>query len=247
MSDIQIFVNPEFGIIRAIEKDGQPWFVGKDTADKLGYSNTSDALIRHVDNDDKAEVVIHDGSQNRNMTIINESGLYSLVLSSKLPTAKKFKKWVTSDVLPSIRKHGAYMTDNTIEKALTDPDFLIKLATNLKEEKAARVEAESKVKVLEPKAQFYDDVAGSKDAIEMGNVAKVLAVKGYGRNNLFEFLRNENVLNKDNIPYQRFVDAGYFRTIEQKYNGGDGSIKINIKTLVYQKGVDYIRKLIVSV
>ena len=108
MNDLQIFKNKEFGNIRIIEKDGEPWFVGKDIAEALGYQNTRDALNKHTDSGDKADVAIHDGSQNRNMTIINESGLYSLVLSSKLPSAKQFKRWVTSEVLPAIRKTGSY-------------------------------------------------------------------------------------------------------------------------------------------
>ena len=126
---IQIFKNEQFGQVRVITKDGEPWFVGKDIAERLGYVNTRDALSKHVDLEDKSDVAIHDGSQNRTMTIINESGLYSLVLGSKLPTAKKFKKWVTSDVLPSIRKHGMYATDELIN----NPDLLIAAATKIKE------------------------------------------------------------------------------------------------------------------
>lgn len=109
MNDLQVFNSPEFGDIRAVEIDGEPWFVGKDMAEALGYSNPRDALTRHVDDEDKAAVAIHDGSQNRGLTIINESGVYSLIFSSKLPKAKEFKRWVTSVVLPSIRKHGAYI------------------------------------------------------------------------------------------------------------------------------------------
>ena len=109
-NELMIFNNPEFGQVRTIEIDNEPWFVGKDVAEALGYSNTRDALDRHVDSEDKATVAIHDGSQNRNVTVINESGLYSLILSSKLPTAKAFKHWVTSEVIPSIRKTGSYTT-----------------------------------------------------------------------------------------------------------------------------------------
>jgi prophage antirepressor-like protein len=239
-NELQIFSNEQFGLIRAITKDTVPWFVGIDVTKVLGYQNGSRDINRHVDEDDRAEFSIWDGSQNRNMTVINESGLYSLVLGSKLAEAKKFKKWVTSEVLPDIRKHKMYAT----EELLDNPDLLIAAATRLKEERAARLAAESKVQALTPKAAFYDDVAGSKDAIEMGHVAKVLAIKGFGRNNLFDFLRDKGVLDRNNIPYQRFIDSGHFRTIEQKYNTGKGEVKINIKTLVFQKGVDYIRKLI---
>lgn len=127
---IQIFNNVQFGQVRVITKDGEPWFVGKDIAEVLGYSNSRDALITHVDEEDRNTVAISDGKRgNPNQTIINESGLYSLILGSKLPSAKKFKKWVTSDVLPSIRKHGMYATDELIN----NPDLLIAAATKIKE------------------------------------------------------------------------------------------------------------------
>lgn len=145
MNELMIFNNPEFGTIRAIEVNGEPWLVGKDVAEALGYSNPRDALDRHVDDEDKATVGIHDGSQSRNMTIINESGLYSLVLSSKLPGAKKFKRWVTSEVLPSIRKHGTYMTSDTIDKMINSPEFGIKLLTALKDEQDKRKSLEAEL------------------------------------------------------------------------------------------------------
>ena len=145
MNELMIFNNPEFGTIRAIEVNGEPWLVGKDVAEALGYSNPRDALDRHVDDEDKATVGIHDGSQSRNMTIINESGLYSLVLSSKLPGAKKFKRWVTSEVLPSIRKHGAYMTSDTIDKMINSPEFGIKLLTALRDEQDKRKALETEL------------------------------------------------------------------------------------------------------
>lgn len=171
---------------------------------------------------------------------IPEAAVYKLAFKASNEAAEKFQDWLASEVLPSIRKTGMYATDELLD----NPDLLIAAATRLKEERAARLAAESKVEALTPKAQFYDDVAGSKDAIEMGHVAKVLGIKGYGRNNLFDFLRDKQVLDRNNIPYQRFIDSGHFRTIEQKYNTSNGEIKINIKTLVFQKGVDYIRKLI---
>ena len=145
MEDIQVFKNPEFGEIRTTVINDEVWFVGKDVAEALGYSNARDALYRHVEEEDKQTSCFTTGGQNYNMNIINESGLYSLTLSSKLASAKKFKRWVTSDVLPSIRKHGAYMTEQTLNKALTSPDFLIQLATQLKEEQAKRAQLESKV------------------------------------------------------------------------------------------------------
>lgn len=146
MNDIMIFKNPEFGQIRTVEVGGEPWLVGKDVAVALGYSNTRDALERHVDAEDKNTVVNPDGNRgNPNMTIINESGLYSLVLSSKLPGAKKFKRWVTIEVLPSIRKHGTYMTSDTIDKMINSPEFGIKLLTALKDEQDKRKSLEAEL------------------------------------------------------------------------------------------------------
>ena len=140
-----IFNNPEFGQIRTVEVGGEPWLVGKDVAVALGYSNTKDALSRHVDPEDRRGSRIPTPSGEQEMTIINESGLYSLVLSSKLPGAKKFKRWVTSEVLPSIRKHGTYMTSDTIDKMINSPEFGIKLLTALKDEQDKRKSLEAEL------------------------------------------------------------------------------------------------------
>ncbi|MFR6181098.1 MAG: Bro-N domain-containing protein, partial [Flavonifractor plautii] len=154
MKEMQIFENQEFGAVRTVELDGEPWLVGKDVAQALGYSDTDQALRKHVDEEDKKILTrqndgLAGGSgnatfdiPNRGMTIINESGLYSLVLSSKLPGAKKFRRWVTAEVLPAVRKHGAYMTPHTLEQALLSPDFLLRLAQRLKEEQEGRRVAE---------------------------------------------------------------------------------------------------------
>lgn len=145
---LQVFNNSEFGEIRTVVIDNAPWFVGRDVAVALGYSNTKDALSKHVDEEDKeilkSQNATLENIPNRGLTIINESGLYSLVLSSKLPTAKKFKHWITSDVIPAIRKQGAYLTPQAAEKVLSDPDFIISLATKVKDEAARRRQAEAK-------------------------------------------------------------------------------------------------------
>ena len=133
-NNIKVFENSEFGKVRTVILNDEPWFIGKDVTDILGYQNGSRDINRHVDEDDRQNYQNGTFESNRGMAIINESGLYSLILSSKLPTAKKFKRWVTSEVLLSIRKHGAYMTEDTIKKAMTEPDFIIKLATELKKE-----------------------------------------------------------------------------------------------------------------
>lgn len=147
-SKIQLFTNEELDMkVRVVEINGEPWLVGKDVAEVLGYKNTRDALSKHVDDEDKNTVAIYDGIGNPNKVIINESGLYSLVLRSKLTEAKKFKRWVTSEVLPSIRKHGMYATDDL----LNDPDLMIKAASKIKEEREGRLKAESQVKELTDK------------------------------------------------------------------------------------------------
>lgn len=147
MDELMIFKHPEFGKLRTLEIGGEPWVAGKDVAAALGYSNPRDALAKHVDDEDKNTVAFRDGtSGNPNQIIINESGLYSLILSSKLPDAKKFKRWVTAEVLPSIRRHGVYMTPASIESVLTDPDTIIRLALNLRAEQERR-------KALEAEAQ----------------------------------------------------------------------------------------------
>lgn len=230
MNELKIFSNEEFGEIRTLDINGDPWFVGKEVAEMLGYSNTRDALLRHVDDEDKDTVVIPDGIGNPNQTIINESGLYSLVLSSKLESARKFKRWITSEVIPQIRKTGAYHTPKTYAEALR--------ALADEAEKAEALKKQNQL--MQPKAEFFDAVTDSKTAIPIGDVAKILDI-GIGRNKLFEFLREKNILTSDNRPYQRYIDAGYFRVIVQKYEV-NGEVRINIKTLVFQKGIDWIRK-----
>ena len=235
MNDIQVFNNEEFGNIRTVEIDGEPWFVGKDIALALGYKDTADGLKNHVDDEDKRLVKVGEiptlETSNFGAYIINESGLYSLILGSRLPSAKKFKRWVTSDVLPAIRQTGSYNLPQTYSEALRA------LADQAEKTEQLRLENSE----MKPKAEFFDAVAGSRTAISLGDVAKVLAYPKVGRNKLFEILRDRDILQSNNLPYQKYIDAGYFRVIEQKYNVGD-EVRINLKTLVYQKGIDYIKK-----
>lgn len=238
MNELKIFKNSEFGQVRTMLINGEPYFVGKDITDNLGYRNGSRDIERHVDAEDRAEAMVHDGSQHRNMIIINESGLYSLILGSKLPSAKRFKRWVTSEVLPSIRQNGGYIAN---QENLSDAEILAKaviVAQNVIAQK------DKLISEMKPKAEFFDTVASSKTAIPMDQVAKVIGKKGIGRNKLFAILRDKRILDRGNIPYQEYVDRGYFRVVEQKYTTPNGETHINIKTLVYQKGVDYIRRLI---
>lgn len=204
--------------VRTVVRDGEPWFVGKDVADILGYKNQRDALAKHVDDEDKNSVAIRDGIQgNPNKVVINESGLYSLIVASKLPTAKVFKRWVTSEVLPTIRKHGAYMDTDIIEKSLTDPDFLIQLATTLKEEKQRRMEAEAKIAADEHKVDFYNAVGSTSATLTVERFAKLVTEKlgiNTGRNRMFQWLRKNGFLQANNMPYQRYINNGWFKTYE---------------------------------
>lgn len=224
----KVFNSEKFGNVRVAVVDGEPWFVGKDICDALDIRNSRDAMAR-IDNDEKSSVVLTDGSQGRNMGVVNEYGVYSLIMTSRKSEAREFKRWITHDVLPSIRKTGSYGIPQTYAEAL---QLAADQAKQLLEQK--------------PKVEFFDAVAESKDAIEIASVAKVLNVPGVGRNKLFEFLRNHKVLMRNNQPYQKYVDCGYFRIVEQKYERPNGDTCINIKTLVYQKGVKYIQELLKS-
>jgi len=176
------------------------------------------------------------------VTCISEAGLYKLAFTSRKEEAEKFTDWVATEVIPSIRQHGAYMTPETIEKVLADPDTIIQLATRLKAHQAELAAQDSYIKTLEPKAEFFDAVAGSRDAISIGDAAKVLDM-GVGQNKLFDVLRREQILKDNNVPYQEYIDRGYFRVIEQKFVV-KGETRISIKTLVSQRGLDYIRKML---
>ena len=237
MSEIKAFENATFGSVRTIEKEDEVWFVGKDVAAALGYERPTKAVQDHVDDEDKDEIPIQDSiGRSQNTPIINESGLYSLVLSSKLPTARQFKRWITKEVIPSIRKTGGYFaTPKTYVEALRA------LADAEEEKERLALENEE----MKPKAEFYDTVAESSTTFEVGVVAKILNF-GIGRNKLFKFLRNEGILNPDNIPYQQYVDAGYFKVVEMPYGKLNGDTLVGKKTVVYQKGIDYIRKRLIK-
>lgn len=245
MNDLQIFKNDEFGQVRTLTIDNEPYFVGKDVASILGYSNPQKAIRDHVDEEDKTlnELFTVNGTKG---ILINESGLYSLILSSKLPNAKKFKRWVTSEILPSIRKHGAYMTDDTLEKALTSPDFLIKLATELKEEKEQRQALEEEKKLNAPKVVFADAVSTSKTSILVGELSKILKQNGIniGQNRLFSWLRENDYLIKRkgtdwNMPTQKSMDMKLFEIKESTHLNGNG-VNVTTKTpKVTGKGQQY--------
>lgn len=259
MNNLQIFRNTEFGEVRVVDKDGEPWFVGKDVAKSLGYSNTKDAIINHVDETDRgilkrSEVTtienhipkdafpanFVDGNiPNRGVTIINESGLYSLILSSKLPTAKKFKHWVTQEVLPSIRKHGGYING---QEQMTDEELLSRallMAQSKIEEKNKQIQR------MKPKELFADAVSASKSSILVGDLAKLLKQNGYdiGQRRLFEWLRQNGYLIKTgssrNLPTQKSMELSLFEIKETTVTHADGHITVNKTPKVTGKGQVY--------
>ena len=244
MNDITIFNNPKFGELRGIEVNDKPYLVAKDVAEILGYTNPQKAIRDHVDEEDKT---VNDSfTVNGTMPIlINESGVYSLILSSKLPKAKEFKRWVTAEVLPSIRKHGAYMTEETLEKALANPDFLIQLATQYKEEKEKRLAAEKQIEADRPKVVFADAVAVADDSILIGELAKLIRQNGVemGQNRLFVWLRDNGFLMKDgasrNLPTQRAMEMNLFKVKERVISNPDGSQLTTRTTKVTGKGQQY--------
>lgn len=233
MNNLQIFNSAEFGEIRTVTVDGKTMFVANDVAKSLGYVEAAKAVRTHCKGVSELDIPTNGGIQT--MKVIPEGDIYRLVVRSHLPSAEKFELWVFDEVLPSIRKTGSYNLPSTYKEAL------IQLVAQVEENERLQIENNE----MKPKAEFFDAVADSKDAIPMNEVAKVLNIPGYGRNNLFEFLRNESILDRNNIPYQRYVDNGWFRVVEQSYTK-NGEHCINFKTLVYQRGVDGIRKRILK-
>lgn len=233
--ELKIFENEQFGQVRiAMDENGEPIFCLADLCLVLDLTPSKVAQRLGEDVLSKYPLLTAGGIQQANF--VNEDGLYDVILDSRKPEAKKFRKWITSEVLPSIRKTGSYSVQ---PKLPSYAEALRQLADKVEENERLQLEN----KEMKPKAEFFDTVADSKTAISMNDVAKVLGIKGMGRNNLFEFSRNEKILMSNNVPFQIYVDRGYFRVIEQKYMK-NGEPCMNIKTLVYQKGVDFISKTI---
>lgn len=229
MNELQVF-NFNHNEVRTVLIGNEIYFVLKDVCDVLGIKNVTD-VAKRIDDDERSRFNL--GRQGE-ANVVNESGLYKVIFQSNKPEAKKFTKWVTSEVLPQIRRTGAYHTPTTYKEALLE----LVAAIDEKEK------LEKKMIEDKPKIEFYEAVANSKTAIPMDQVAKVLNMQGIGRNKLFDVLRNQKILQKNNIPYQKYVDCGYFRVVESKYTKPNGETCISIKTLVYQKGVDYIRRIL---
>ncbi|MEF8682045.1 UNVERIFIED_CONTAM: phage antirepressor [Bacillus cereus] len=243
MNQLQVFNNEEFGQVRTVVKGEDVWFVAKDVAEVLGYNNTSKAIQMHVDEGEKADLPIWDGRQNRNQKVINESGLYSLILSSKLPSAKKFKKWVTSEVLPSIRKHGAYMTDQVLEQAVTNPDFAIGLLTKLKEEKEKLAAAQQQIVQQQPLVTFAEACMQSNQTLKVGEVAKLAMKQGVkiGQKRLFDKLREWGLMFKNSTePTQKGCERELFEVSQGVKKKPNGEAFTWTTTYVTPKGQAYI-------
>lgn len=247
MNNLQIFDSPDFGQIRTIQQNGEPWFVGKDVADILGYQNGSRDVNRHVDEDDRQNYQNGTFESNRGLTIINESGLYSLILSSKMPKAKEFKRWVTSEVIPAIRKTGGYIAGS---ENMTDAEIMAKavlVAQSTIRQRDQRIkELESDVAAAKPKVLFADAVSASDSTILIGDLAKILKQNGHpiGQKRLFNWMREQGYLIKRagadyNSPTQRAMEMGLFQIKETAISHSDGHVSVSKTTKVTGKGQQY--------
>lgn len=239
------FDNAEFGNLRTVEADGAVEFCGKDVANALGYANPNKAIKDHCRGVTKRYPITDRLGRKQDARFIGEPDLYRLIAHSKLPNAQKFESWIFATVLPSIRKHGGYLTPEKVEEALTDPDTIIRLATNLKEERAKRQELEAENRELAPKALFADAVAASDNTMLVGELAKLLASNGIniGQNRLFAWLRGNGYLMKDgswkNMPTQRSMDMGLFVVKETAIAHADGHVTLSRTPKVTGKGQRY--------
>jgi len=245
MNELTIFTY-ENNEVRTSHQNGETWWVLKDVCDALGLSDTSKVAER-LDSDELTRIKIVSGGQSREMYAVNESGLYNVIVRSDKPEAKAFKRWVTHEVLPSIRKHGAYMTAETIESAILNPDTIIRIATALKDEQEKNKELTAKVEADKPKVLFADAVSVAKTTILVGEMAKLLKQNGIdiGQNRLFEWLRDNGYLIRRkgvdfNMPTQRAMEMGLFEIKETAINHSDGHISINKTPKLTGRGQQYI-------
>ena len=222
--------------VRTVTIDGEPYFVGKDVANILGYSNGSRDINAHTDEEDRLKYQISTAGQMREQTVINESGLYSLILGSKLPQAHEFKRWVTSEVLPTIRKHGAYMTPAKMEEVLTDPDTIIQLATQLKQEREGRLIAEQKVNELTPKATYYDKVLSDKSLVTITQIAKDYGMSGRAMNRKLHELKVIYKQGQTWLLYAKYQKTGWTHSETVMVPKKDGTEKAVLNTKWTQQG-----------
>ena len=242
MNELQIFNSPEFGDIRTVEIDGKPYFVGADVAKALGYKDTVNALKQHCRGVVKHHLTDSLG-RNQEASFIPEGDLYRLIMKSKLPSAEKFESWVMDEILPSIRKHGAYMTEQVIEKALTSPDFLIQLATQLKEEQEKRKLAESEVKMknqiiseLKPKADYYDEILKNPGLVTITQIAKDYGMSAKEMNSLLHDLGIQYKQSGQWLLYNTYHNMGYTHSETVNITRSDGRPDVKMNTKWTQKG-----------
>lgn len=216
MNAIQVF-NYKENDVRTVQRDGEPWFVLKDVCQVLGISDHK-VTVRRLDQDEVCQTPLTDKmGRMQETTIINESGLYTVILRSDKSEAKNFRKWVTSEVLPSIRKHGAYLTPETIEAAIVNPDIMIQLCNTIKAERAQKEALQAQALADRPKVQFAEAVEASSGSVKVGDFAKMVSKRNgvqIGQNKLYKWMRDKKILTRDNIPYQRYMKAGYFEVSE---------------------------------
>ncbi len=233
-NEIILFKHEEFGEIRTLNIDGEPWFVGKDVAEILGYAKARNAIATHVDDEDKTPALIQGGCSTGAQTtiIINESGLYSLVLSSKLPSAKKFKRWITAEVIPSLRKHGAYFTAEALHKVMSDPRELAKLLNTLADEQEKNRQLEEENAFLSVKAKYYDQILNSKNAVPVTQIAKDYGMSAIAFNRMLHEYGIQYPLRNSWVLYAEYADHNY--TQSKTYKIGDD--KAVMHTTWTQKG-----------
>jgi prophage antirepressor-like protein len=230
--------------VRTVTIDNEPYFVGKDVAEILGYARTDNAIRNHVDEDDKLTHQFSASGQNRNMTIINESGLYSLILSSKLPQAKEFKRWVTSEVLPTIRKHGAYLTDSKIEEVLLSPDTIINLATQLKEERQKVSQLEIELEEAQKQARYLDLIIESKASLRVTQIAADYGMSAKQFNHLLHEFGVQHKVNGQWILYKKYMGKGYTDSATFDFVDGKGQARTHVTTTWTQKGRLFLYELL---
>ena len=244
MNDIQIFQYQDKSV-RTVQKDGEPWWVLKDVCEVLEISKYRDTAER-LDPDERESVRVDTPGGKQEMICVNESGLYNVILRSDKPQAKPFRRWVTGEVLPSIRKHGGYLTPEKVEEALLNPDTLIRLATDLKSEREKRMQLEEQTHRDRPKVLFADAVATAKSSILIGELAKLLKQNGIdiGQNRLFEWMRCNGYLIRRkgtdyNMPTQKAMESGLFEIKETSITHADGHISVNKTPKVTGRGQQY--------
>lgn len=235
MNELQIF-NFDSNEVRTVIVNEEAYFVGNDVAKALGYSNYKNAITNHVDKEDKLSTQIEYAGQRRKVIAVNESGLYSLIFSSKLESARRFKRWITSEVLPAIRKHGIYATDNVIEQTIQDPDYIITVLTEFKKEKEQRMLLQQQVGELKPKADYYDQILKSTKLITVNAIAKDYGMSAQALNKILHDLKVQFKQSGQWLLYAKYHDKGYTHSEPHRYMKKDGTEDFSLHTKWTQKG-----------